>query len=118
MVDKRPIGYVPGKPYVWYILTKFLDKKVPVSKKYQNVKSNLDTGTTAKNVEFLSDQLIAKKKSECFKRIKGSTLVKVLLVHFHVIKEETKTESIYNLQPNNKENEVKICIYSVSFRIH
>lgn len=106
MVDKRPIGYIPGKPYVPFSFTKFMDKKVPKSKKYDNIKTTLDTGYTSKNVELLSDNLIAKKKSEPFKRLKGSTLIKILQVSLFLIQEETKTESIYNLQPNNKENEV------------
>lgn len=48
-MDKRPIGYQPGKPYI-------LDKKVPKSNKYDHVESKLagKTGTTIKDVQVLS----------------------------------------------------------------
>jgi hypothetical protein len=36
------------------------------------------TGATAKNVSVVSDQLIAKRRGEKFKRIKTSTLAKLL----------------------------------------
>lgn len=48
-MDKRPIGYQAGKPSV-------LDVKVPKSDKYKHVESKLagKTGTTVKDVEFIS----------------------------------------------------------------
>lgn len=48
-MDKRPIGYQPGK-------TGVLDKKVPKTNKYDHVESKLagKTGTTVKDVEYMS----------------------------------------------------------------
>lgn len=48
-MDKRPIGYQPGKGTV-------LDKKVPKTTKYDHVESKLagKTGTTVKDIEFMS----------------------------------------------------------------
>jgi hypothetical protein len=48
----------------------------------------------------LSDQYVSKRKTELFKRVKGSTIVKLL-------GESNNTESIYNLAEesgNNNEN--------------
>jgi len=44
-MDKRPIGYQPGKPNV-------LDKKVPVNPKYSHIESTLTgkTGITVKDI--------------------------------------------------------------------
>ena len=49
-MDKKPIGYQPGKSSV-------LDKKVPKNPKYEYVQSTLvgKTGTTIKDVEILSN---------------------------------------------------------------
>lgn len=60
--------------------------------KYSGVKSKLtgQTGKTAKDVSVISDQLVAKRKSEKYKRIKCSTLAKLL-------SEMQYEESIYNL---------------------
>lgn len=56
--------------------------------KYDNIKSTLNTGKTMKDVDIMSittsiskvlgDKLVAKKKNEKFKRIKCSTLAKLL----------------------------------------
>ena len=48
-MEKRPIGYQPGKPSV-------LDVKIPKTNKYSHVESKLagKTGTTAKDIEFMS----------------------------------------------------------------
>jgi hypothetical protein len=48
-MDKRPIGYQPGKPSV-------LDVKVHKTNKYDHVESKLagKIGTTVKDVEFIS----------------------------------------------------------------
>ena len=79
-MDKRPIGYQTGKGTV-------LDKKVPKNSKYDHVGSKLagKTGTTAKDVEFISidyhnsgNKEVSKRKGELFKRIKPSTLWKML----------------------------------------
>lgn len=65
--------------------------KKPVSNlKYKDVKKVLDTGKTINDVELLSDQIVAKRKNEYFKRIKPSTIIKL-------IEENNNKESIYNL---------------------
>ena len=52
-MDKRPIGYQPGKPSV-------LDVKVHKTEKYKHVESKLagKTGTSVKDVEFISREYI------------------------------------------------------------
>lgn len=49
-MDKRPIGYQPGKPSI-------LDVKVHKTNKYDHVESKLagKIGTTVKDVEFISN---------------------------------------------------------------
>jgi len=59
-----------------------MEKKVPRNPKYSHIKSTLKTGKTIKDAEVLSDKLIAKKRSEPFKRIKPSTLAKLLNVQY------------------------------------
>jgi hypothetical protein len=51
-MDKRPIGYQPGKTYA-------LDKKVPKSNKYDHVESKLSgkTGNSAKDIQFASNRI-------------------------------------------------------------
>jgi hypothetical protein len=67
---------------------------VPVTKKYGNVTSKLSvqTGST-KSVSTISDQLVAKRKGEKHKRVKCSTLAKLMTEHSY-------EESIYNLNEN------------------
>jgi len=67
-----------------------LDKKVPESRKYAHVGSNIDTGASAKNQSVVSAGGIAKKRNEVFKRIKPSTLARLL-------EEQTVNESVYAL---------------------
>jgi centrosomal protein CEP41 len=55
-----------------------LQKKTHANPKYADVRSQVKTGATAKNVSVVSDQLIAKRRGEKFKRIKTSTLAKLL----------------------------------------
>lgn len=69
--DKRTIGQKYGKKDL-------LNKKTPATNKYSNVKSSLNTGKTAKDVEVISDKLVSKRKFEGFKRLKCSTLIKLL----------------------------------------
>jgi centrosomal protein CEP41 len=78
-----------------------LQKKVPTNPKYANVKSTMRTGKTVKDVETISDQLVMKRKTELFRRIKCSTLHKLLTdVGF--------VESIYNMGGDeNEEEEIK-----------
>lgn len=58
----------------------YIQKKVPGNKKYANVESKLggNTGKTSKDVNVVSDQLVAKRKGEKHKRIKCSTLAKLM----------------------------------------
>lgn len=80
-MDKRPIGYIPGKGNVLNLpYMKPLDKKIPKSTKYQNVGPTLSTGKTVRDVEVISNHTIAKRKGEIFKRIKTSTLFNLLNV--------------------------------------
>ena len=73
-----------------------MKKKVKTSAKYANVKSVLNTGKTMKDVEVVSDQLIAKRKGENFGRIKCSTLAKFL-------GEVHNEESVFGLMAQNAE---------------
>lgn len=70
----------------------FIQKKVTTSAKYGNVQSKLSgkTGASAKNVSTVSDNLVTKRKGEKHKRIKPSTLAKLMA-------ESAYEESIYNL---------------------
>jgi len=93
MVDKRPMGVIAGK-------SDYLEKKVPKNPKYAHVSSTLHTGTHANHVEVISDQNIAKRKGELFRRIKPATLAGLL-------KEEKNTESIYSLvDPTNPSDSI------------
>ena len=68
------------------------DKKLKENPKYKQISKVVDTGATIKNNQFMSDQLISKRKSELFKRVKGSTIIKLIKSA-----KEKQTESIYNL---------------------
>lgn len=59
-MDKRPIGYQPGKGSM-------LDKKVPKTNKYDHVESKLagKTGTTVKDIEFMSNNDVIKATRKC-----------------------------------------------------
>ena len=69
-----------------------LQQKTPSNPRYANVKSVTKTGSTMKGCNVVSDQLIAKRKGEKFKRVKCSTLAKLL--HEQT---EGELESIYDL---------------------
>lgn len=69
-----------------------MDKKIKTNPKYKNVEKVIDTGSTIKDVKFQSDQLVSKRKSEMFKRVKGSTIIKLLNAA-----KSSQTESIYNV---------------------
>ena len=64
------------------------------STKYDNVKKTLNTGLTARNIEVISNQLLAKRKGEQFHRVQHEQLKTLLEV-------DCNEESIYNLQDNN-----------------
>ena len=94
--DKRTIAQKFGDKTIQ-------EKKLKENPKYKQVSKVVDTGSTIKNSQFMSDQLISKRKSELFKRVKGSTIIKLIKSA-----KENQTESIYNLgngdQNNNNQN--------------
>lgn len=75
-----------------------LQKKVHTNPKYSNIKGTINTGNTVKDLTptskyfggILGDQLIAKRRAEKFKRIKCSTLAKLIC-------QSNQEESIYQL---------------------
>ena len=73
-----------------------LNKKVKSNPKYDKVQSTINTGASAKNVVSVSDQLIAKRRNEKFKRVKTSTLAKLLGQH-------QVEESIYQLNKDSQD---------------
>ena len=94
--DKRTIAQKFGDKTIQ-------EKKLKENPKYKQVSKVVDTGSTIKNSQFMSDQLISKRKSELFKSVKGSTIIKLIKSA-----KENQTESIYNLgngdQNNNNQN--------------
>jgi len=68
------------------------EKKLKENPKYKQISKVIDTGSTIKSNQFMSDQLISKRKSEMFKRVKGSTIIKLIKAA-----QANQTESIYNL---------------------
>jgi hypothetical protein len=89
ITDKKSIGERFGDK-------KLMNKKPVTNEKYKNIQKTLDTGRTINDVQVLTDKFVAKRKNELFKRIKGSTLVKLL-------EENQNSESIYNLANENNE---------------
>jgi hypothetical protein len=63
---------------------------VKTNPKYQDVKSVINHGKTLKDVQSVSDNLIAKRKGENFGRIKASTIAKFL-------SETNNEESVFGL---------------------
>ena len=80
----------------------FLNKKFKSNSKYDHVKSTLKSGKTVKDVEVISDKLVVKRKFENFKRIKSSTMEKLLSEQTAI-----NTESIYDLANDENNEEVK-----------
>ena len=79
------------------------EKKLKENPKYKQISKVVDTGNTIKSNQFMSDQLISKRKSEMFKRVKGSTIIKLIKAA-----QANQTESIYNLgsgEPNLNQQE-------------
>jgi len=76
-----------------------MDKKLSTNSKYNDVTKVIDSGKTIKDVQVLSDKFISKRKNELFKRIKSTTVIRL-------IDENNNTESIYNLaeEANNQED--------------
>ncbi len=85
MADKRTIAQKYGNK-------ELMDKKLKPNPKYKNIGKVIDTGSTINNVAFISDQLVSKRKSELFKRLKGHTIIKLLKST-----QENQIESIYNI---------------------
>jgi len=79
---------------------------VPTNPKYSHVKSVVSTGKTSKDIEIISDNLIAKRKGENFGRIKATTLARLLTDVAH------DPESIFGLieGDENKENNDAVSI--------
>lgn len=75
-----------------------LQKKVPESKKYAHVGSNIDTGASAKNTSLVSTSAAAKKRNEIFKRIRPATLARLL-------EEREVNETVYALGSVAEEGE-------------
>ena len=71
-----------------------MTKKIKANPKYANVKSVVSHGKTTKDVDILSDNLVAKRKGENYGRVKCSTLAKFLT-------EFSESESIFGLMSNN-----------------
>jgi hypothetical protein len=67
-----------------------LDRKTPSNPRYSDVGPRLNTGKTVNQVEILSNQSISRKRGELFRRIKPSTIAKL-------IEELGTSESIYDL---------------------
>jgi len=75
------------------------ETKLKENPNYKHITKIVDTGNTINKKQFMSDQLISKRKNELFKRLKGSTIIKLIKTA-----QENQTESIYNLgnDPNLK----------------
>lgn len=69
--DKKPLGELYGNKQL-------INKRIPINPKYSDVKSMVDHGKSTRDVESLSDSLIAKKKGENFGRIQPKTLAQFL----------------------------------------
>ena len=85
MADKRTIAEKFGNKEMY-------DRKLKASEKYKKVSKVINTGSTIKDVKYASDNLISKRKSELFKRLKGHTIIKLLKAQ-----QQNQTESIYNV---------------------
>lgn len=92
ITDKRTIAERYGDKTL-------LSKKPTPNSKYQNISKVVSTGKTINDVRIMSDQLVSKRKSEMFKRIKGSTIIKLL-------SQQKESESIYNLGPGTSEQKI------------
>lgn len=75
-----------------------INKKIKSNPKYADVKSVVNHGKTIKDVEIVSDNLIAKRKGESFGRIKASTLAKLL-------NEVNNEESVFGLMKSADDGE-------------
>ena len=96
LADKRSIAQKYGNK-------ELMKNKLKPNPKYKHIGNIVDTGKTIKNTSSVSDNLVSKRKSELFKRIKGSTIIKLL----H--SSENQGENIYNIgndiNNNNSDNQ-------------
>ena len=76
-----------------------MNKKIKINPRYAEVKSVVKTGKTMKDVEIISDQLVAKRKGENFGRIKASTLARYLT------ETSQNEESVFGLMKDNEDKE-------------
>ena len=90
MVDRKPPVGVGGARL------KVMDRKVPRNPKYEHIGPTVQTGKTIRQVEILSNQSVARRKGEIFKRIKPTTLCKLL-------EQTPHQESIYRLGRDDEE---------------
>ena len=96
--DKKPLGERCGNKAT-------IEKKIKNNPKYQDVKSQIDHGKSMKDVQVVSDNLVAKRKGEHFGRIKATTLAKFL-------NETNNEESVFNLVKEDKENSDTVSVSS------
>lgn len=71
-----------------------MDEKPKKNPKYEDIKGKLNTGPTTKKVAILSNNNVAKKRSEVFFRIHRDGLESILSI-------EKNQESIYNMGSDN-----------------
>lgn len=103
MVDKQPKFITDKRDISQKFGNKSLmNKKLNQNSKYDDVKSTVDTGKSIRKVVLQSDQLISKRKSELFRRVKGGAIIKLLSETLH-------DESIYNLG-NNEDGNINMVV--------
>jgi carboxylesterase type B len=86
-----------------------MSKKPVQTGKYKEVKKQINTGKTVKDVEVMSDQFLSKRKNELFKRLRPTTIIKLL-------SENNNTESIYNLANECEDDDFPMDNASVTAR--
>ena len=100
ITDRKSIGEKYGDKKVKLPhLHQLMDKKPGTSAKYKEVTKVINSGKTINDVQVLSDQFITKRRNELFKRIKNTTIIKL-------IEENNNTESIYNLAEDNNHEDI------------
>lgn len=67
-----------------------LQRKIPKNPKYETISSVVKTGKTMRDIEIMSNQAVARRRGELFRRIRPSTLTKLLCTI-------TNFESIYEV---------------------
>lgn len=95
-MDKRPIGYQPGKGTI-------LDKKIPKTHKYDHVESKYSgkIGTTVKDVEYMSMQYY-------YIRCKRSRKEKGIVI--------SKDKTFYTLENAEPISQIRIYLSNKSLR--